>query len=113
MPLNYTFAADDAKDFVDSDGDGIADPFDVCPNQPETYNGFADNDGCPDSTPSLTGALSDQDGDGIPDAIDACPNEPERYNGFQDDDGCPDIPPYTSDIDSDLDGIPNSIDQCP
>jgi len=33
---------------VDSDGDGIADIYDVCPGLPEDYNGFEDNDGCPD-----------------------------------------------------------------
>jgi hypothetical protein len=33
---------------VDSDGDGIADIYDSCPTLPEDYNGFQDNDGCPD-----------------------------------------------------------------
>jgi len=33
---------------VDSDGDGIADIYDVCPYQSEDYNNFQDNDGCPD-----------------------------------------------------------------
>ncbi len=33
---------------VDSDGDGIADIYDACPSLPEDYNGFQDNDGCPD-----------------------------------------------------------------
>jgi outer membrane protein OmpA-like peptidoglycan-associated protein len=33
---------------VDSDGDGIPDAVDKCPNEPETYNGFEDEDGCPD-----------------------------------------------------------------
>jgi len=35
----------------DSDGDGINDPVDQCPNDPETFNGFEDSDGCPDSPP--------------------------------------------------------------
>jgi len=35
----------------DSDGDGINDPVDQCPNEPETFNGFEDSDGCPDSLP--------------------------------------------------------------
>jgi hypothetical protein len=39
----------DATGPVDSDGDGIADGYDVCPYQPENYNGFEDNDGCPDN----------------------------------------------------------------
>jgi len=32
----------------DSDGDGILDPDDACPNEPETFNNFQDSDGCPD-----------------------------------------------------------------
>ncbi len=35
----------------DSDGDGIADLFDRCPERPETFQGHADDDGCPDSPP--------------------------------------------------------------
>jgi outer membrane protein OmpA-like peptidoglycan-associated protein len=33
----------------DADGDGILDSRDQCPNQPETYNGINDHDGCPDT----------------------------------------------------------------
>lgn len=33
----------------DSDKDGIPDSEDNCPNEPEIYNGFQDEDGCPDS----------------------------------------------------------------
>ncbi len=32
----------------DTDKDGINDYLDVCPERPEDYNGFADQDGCPD-----------------------------------------------------------------
>jgi outer membrane protein OmpA-like peptidoglycan-associated protein len=35
----------------DSDGDGLIDPKDRCPNEPETRNGFEDDDGCPDQIP--------------------------------------------------------------
>ena len=41
------------SDFIDTDGDGIANQFDICPTDPETFNRFADYDGCPDSIPSL------------------------------------------------------------
>jgi hypothetical protein len=68
--------------FEDTDGDGIANQFDSCPTQPETFNRFADYDGCPDSIPSFVGTSNDIDGDRIMDADDACPLEPERYNGF-------------------------------
>lgn len=33
---------------TDSDRDGIPDSQDKCPNEPETYNGTEDSDGCPD-----------------------------------------------------------------
>jgi len=40
---------------ADSDGDGFFDVTDACPTAPETFNGFQDNDGCPDSVPPTTG----------------------------------------------------------
>ncbi|HEY1553027.1 MAG TPA: OmpA family protein [Kofleriaceae bacterium] len=81
----------------DSDGDGIPDDVDKCPNEPEDKDGFQDADGCPDP---------DNDNDGIPDKDDKCPNEPEDKDGFQDADGCPDP-------DNDQDGIPDTQDKCP
>jgi OmpA-OmpF porin, OOP family len=35
----------------DRDHDGIPDHLDACPDQPETENGFEDEDGCPDEIP--------------------------------------------------------------
>ncbi|HVY46569.1 MAG TPA: OmpA family protein, partial [Minicystis sp.] len=35
----------------DNDKDGIPDEQDECINQPETYNGYQDADGCPDTPP--------------------------------------------------------------
>ena len=57
---------------ADSDGDGIADPNDKCPNQV----GVARYDGCP---------VPDSDGDGINDEMDKCPNQAgtAKYNGCQ------------------------------
>jgi outer membrane protein OmpA-like peptidoglycan-associated protein len=37
----------------DTDGDGIPDRKDKCPTEPETFNGFEDEDGCPDKGPEL------------------------------------------------------------
>ena len=54
------------------------------PNEPEDFDGFEDEDGCPDP---------DNDKDGIPDVVDKCPNEPETVNGVDDEDGCPDEAP--------------------
>jgi len=42
----------------DRDGDGIKDDVDKCPDDPEDYDDFEDEDGCPDL---------DNDKDGIPD----------------------------------------------
>jgi outer membrane protein OmpA-like peptidoglycan-associated protein len=55
----------------DTDGDGIPDDIDQCPDVP----GPAENSGCPDA---------DRDGDGIPDRLDKCPDEPGPPP-----DGCP------------------------
>jgi OOP family OmpA-OmpF porin len=44
----------------DTDGDGILDPDDACPKEPETVNGFEDEDGCPDQAPdtdTFTGVI--------------------------------------------------------
>ena len=65
----------------DRDGDHIALPDDLCPDEPEDIDGFDDDDGCPDP---------DNDGDRIEDSVDECPNQPENFNGYEDEDGCPD-----------------------
>ena len=90
-------AADRSAPDQDSDGDGIPDSIDKCPNEPEDKDMFEDDDGCPDP---------DNDHDGIPDALDKCPLDPEDKDGFQDEDGCPDK-------DNDGDGIPDKLDKCP
>ena len=36
----------------DTDGDGIPDVRDKCPNEPETFNNYQDEDGCPDEVPA-------------------------------------------------------------
>lgn len=78
----------DATTDPDSDGDGIPDGSDQCPTQAETFNGYQDGDGCPD-TEQVTGD-PDNDGDSIPDSEDQCPSDPETFNGYEDTDGCPD-----------------------
>ena len=81
----------------DSDGDGVSDDDDRCPDVPEDRDGFEDGDGCPDP---------DNDKDGIPDATDKCPDQPEDRDAFEDGDGCPDP-------DNDKDGILDAVDKCP
>ncbi|HUT99083.1 MAG TPA: OmpA family protein [bacterium] len=38
--------------YSDSDRDGVPDNKDMCPDEPETINGYQDEDGCPDGQPS-------------------------------------------------------------
>jgi len=40
------------KILYDSDDDGIMDDVDQCLNEPETYNNYSDEDGCPDAEPA-------------------------------------------------------------
>ncbi len=117
----------------DRDGDGIKDDVDQCPDDPEDFDGFKDEDGCPDpdndndGIPDVDdrcinvpedrdgdhdddgcpeGSDGDRDGDGILDSKDKCPDDPEDRDGFEDEDGCPDP-------DNDKDGIPDKMDRCP
>jgi len=85
------------KTVPDSDGDGLRDDVDDCPQEPEDEDGFEDDDGCPDT---------DNDGDGVADADDECPREAEDPDGFEDEDGCPDP-------DNDGDEIADEDDGCP
>jgi outer membrane protein OmpA-like peptidoglycan-associated protein len=104
---------------ADSDGDGVPDIEDLCPDVP----GPPENHGCP-----LTG---DRDGDGVPDDIDRCPDLPgpkenfgcpwpdRDHDGVPDkDDRCPDVagPPENFGCpwpDRDHDGVPDKDDKCP
>jgi outer membrane protein OmpA-like peptidoglycan-associated protein len=74
----------------DSDGDGVPDIDDLCPDVP----GPRENRGCP--------MVVDSDGDGVPDDVDKCPNLPGPKENF----GCP-WP------DRDRDGVPDKADKCP
>lgn len=76
---------------LDSDGDGVLDGQDRCPNTPAGRKVDA------------TGCELDSDKDGVADAQDKCPNTPagQKVNA----DGC--------ELDSDGDGIADSADKCP
>ncbi len=84
----------------DRDGDGFKDDVDQCPDEPEDYDDFSDDDGCPEP---------DNDRDGILDVDDECPLVPEDRDGDADDDGCPE----GNEGDRDGDGILDNVDQCP
>jgi len=88
-PNQFGLAKYEGCPIPDSDGDGINDELDKCPN----VAGVAKYDGCP---------IPDSDGDGVNDEMDKCPNQA----GPASNDGCP-----VSDRDSD--GIPDAEDRCP
>lgn len=79
---------------VDTDGDGINDNLDKCPN----LAGFG-KDGCP----------IDSDGDGLFDDDDAC----IYLAGPKDNKGCPKKVSATAEVDTDGDGIIDRKDKCP
>ncbi|HKQ60781.1 MAG TPA: OmpA family protein [Candidatus Polarisedimenticolaceae bacterium] len=76
---------------VDSDGDGVRDKADQCPNTP--HGCTVDARGCP----------LDGDGDGVCDGLDRCPDTPAGWP--VDADGCSQ--------DSDGDQVPDGKDKCP
>ena len=97
---------------VDTDGDGIYDKNDACPEVfgLAAFNGCPDTDGdgikdSDDACPEVAGLAAlngcpDTDGDGIADKDDACPN----VKGTKANNGCPD---------TDGDGVIDSKDDCP
>jgi len=104
----------------DTDGDGVSDRKDKCPNT--TLGARVDENGCPLDTdgdkvfdgldqcpgtpPGCTvtaaGCPSDQDADGVCDGVDQCADTPK--GATVDAKGCP--------TDDDGDGVPNGIDKC-
>ncbi|MDF4220376.1 OmpA family protein [Maribacter sp. M208] len=97
---------------TDTDGDGIYDKDDACPEVAglEAFNGCPDSDGdgiedSKDACPNEAGSKEmngcpDADGDGVADKDDACPNEA----GLTALAGCPD---------ADGDGVADKDDACP
>jgi OOP family OmpA-OmpF porin len=105
----------------DTDGDGVEDRDDVCPDTP--VSAIVDAQGCPTDTDQdgvfdgldqcantaqgatvdTAGCPRDSDGDGLLDGLDMCPDTDTR--ALVNEDGCP--------YDSDGDGLLEGIDQCP
>lgn len=82
---------------IDEDGDRICADVDRCPEQAEDFDGYEDEDGCPED--------QDTDGDGIMDSVDQCVLDAEDKDGYQDEDGCPEL-------DNDADGVLDTADKC-
>jgi OOP family OmpA-OmpF porin len=76
---------------VDTDGDGVCDGLDQCPDTPKGAK--VDAAGCP----------IDTDGDGVYDGLDQCPDTQKGCT--VDATGCP--------VDTDGDGVCDGLDQCP
>ncbi len=91
-----------AGDTQDSDGDGVSDLLDLCPDTPAGE--VVDSNGC--SCAQLGNCVSDVDGDGVPDGVDACPDTPTGAS--VDYTGC-----SCAQRDSDGDGVNDCNDQCP
>lgn len=112
------------KEVADSDGDGVRDSLDACPNTPKAAPVDAagcpiDSDGdgvydyadrCPATEPGLKvdwkGCPPDTDGDGVIDQRDKCPNTARGVT--VDDTGCAPVS-----ADSDGDGVLDNADRCP
>ena len=111
----------------------MRDDVDQCPDEPEDFDNFSDEDGCPEPDNDRDGILDeddecplvpedrdgdgdedggpegnegDRDGDGILDNVDECPDDPEDRDNFEDANGCPDP-------DNDQDQILDPDDLCP
>jgi outer membrane protein OmpA-like peptidoglycan-associated protein len=71
----------------DSDGDGVLDSKDKCPNTPKGV--AVDDQGCPIIVAPVVSnvALIDSDGDGVADSLDKCPDTPKGV--AVDINGCP------------------------
>ncbi len=128
--VGYAPVAKKVEGPKDTDGDGLFDPDDKCPLEPEDKDNFEDSDGCPDPDNDKDGVLDvadqcvmdpedsddfedangcpdpDNDKDGLLDVADNCPLEPEDKDNFEDSDGCPDP-------DNDKDGVLDLDDACP
>ena len=137
------FSFENTSDYAkDTDGDGVKDKKDKCPDTPKDVQ--VDASGCPvdgdkdgiadylDKCPAILGAANmngcpDTDKDGVSDKEDACPNVPglTRFKGCPDSDGdgiedaqdkCPNakgLDIFKGCPDTDGDGVEDVMDKCP
>jgi hypothetical protein len=107
---------------ADSDGDGIPDTLDNCPNTPNPGQQDGDGDFIGDACDNCPGASNgdqtDGDSDGVGNVCDNCPeiSNSGQANGDEDDRGdvCDSCPAdFDSGADFDNDGLGDACDNCP
>ena len=123
LGIQFAWGGTPVRRVLDTDGDGVSDDMDKCPDTPAGT--AVDSSGCPlpqdddgdgvtndiDKCPGTaagvkvdaTGCEIDSDGDGVGDSRDQCPNTPAGAK--VDERGC--------ELDSDGDGVVDSADKCP
>jgi outer membrane protein OmpA-like peptidoglycan-associated protein len=122
--LGWWACRTEEKPLEDTDGDGVGDKIDMCPDTPKgttvgangcAVDGDTDGDGVPNSADKCPATLAgtkvdadgcdtsrDSDGDGVPDTADLCPSTPP---------GAP-VEKNGCELDTDADGVPDSRDRC-
>ncbi len=88
---------------LDSDGDGVPDTSDNCPDAANPGQGDLDGDGTGDACDT------DRDGDGVANTLDNCANTANADQADLDSDGIGNA----CDADRDGDGVANASDNCP
>ncbi len=105
----------------DTDGDGVCNDEDNCPDTPNANQADSDNDGIGDVCDTVDPCDSlggDTDGDGVCNDEDNCPDTPNANQADSDNDGIGDVcdivdPCDNLGGDTDGDGVCNDEDNCP
>jgi hypothetical protein len=119
VPTRISFRYNSAKFFQlgDDDGDGIHEPWDICPTVYDPGQVDLDLDGIGDACdPCLGDTENDADGDGVCALADTCPNVADAAQMDSDGDGLGDVcDPCPGDLanDADRDGLCSTVDVCP
>ncbi len=105
----------------DSDGDGVIDSLDNCPNDANSDQADSDGDDLGDACDFcpflLDSGVDDSDGDGVGDQCDNCVDDPNADQADADGDCIGDVcdgsPGVPDGMDSDSDGLGDECDNCP
>ena len=113
--LSTCVASGEGDCILDSDGDGVCDPVDICFGGDDNLD--ADGDSTPDFCDACPNdAADDADGDGVCGDVDNCPAVGNTGQSDVDGDGfgdaC-DTCPNDADNDADNDGVCGDVDNCP